>query len=661
MNDSANTTRTIGLEETVSLLGVSSATVRNWVRHNYIVPENNPNGELLFDFLQITDLKHKITSGEIGRLSKRANKRQSSVQFIPEEYADSRDAVRLVKQIIDSQKTHILDVRHILSAVILNFLKTKGLASYIRPCSFDQITFHNAFLQNEVKWWFPSGGRAFEGAYLKLLDLDLPTTRDILGLVYQSLAVEGYKAQAGSYYTPKRIVDSIVDEHISADSVVLDPCCGTGQFLLAAADKVKDPTRIWGFDIDEIAVRLTRLTLLSQFPNHTFNPNVFCRNTLLGMDSEDLFSRIDLPHFDAIITNPPWGVHFSRLDTMALQRLYPSVRSNEAFSYFICKCIWLLKNNGVLSFILPESILNIKAHKDIRKVILEQSTIKSIKHLDRIFKNVFTPVIRLDVMKCAPQATDTFVVERNGATHPVQQRRLKDNPDYIFDVFSDDRDIAIFESIYRREHTSLKGNADWALGVVTGDNEKYLCDHESATNEPILTGKDIRRFLPLAAKAFIHFAPEKFQQVAPESKLRAKEKLIYKFISKELVFAYDDKQRLTLNSANILIPRVKNYPVKTILALFNSSLYQFLFQKKFGALKVLRGDLEKLPLPFLSKEAHEKIGHFVNQLLDQSLPSNERRRVYVDLDKYTMDVFALTDNEIDYIRRSAAVSSDFVL
>ena len=661
MNDSVSTTRTIDLEETVSLLGVSSATVRNWVRHNYIVPENKQNGELLFDYLQITDLKHKITSGEINRLSKRANKRQSSVKFIPEEYADSRDAISLVQQIIDTQGTHALDVKRILSAVILNFLKSKGLASYNTPCSFDRITFHNAAIQNELKWWFESGGDVFESAYLKLLAFDLPPTRDILGLVYQSLAVEGHKVQAGSYYTPKQIVDSIVDEYVNADSHVLDPCCGTGQFLLAAADKVKDPAKIWGFDIDQIAVRLTRVKLLAHFPNHTFNPNVFCRNALLDMNSEDLFSQNDLPQFDAIITNPPWGVHFSHLDTVRLQQLFPLIRSNEAFSYFICKSIRLLKNDGVLSFILPESLLNIRTHKDIRQIILEQSRIKQIKHLDRIFKNVFTPVIRLDVLKCTPSETDTFVVEKNGTTHSVQQSRLKENQDYIFDVFSDDKDIAIFDTIYRHEHTTLKGNADWALGVVTGDNEKYICGHATATNEPILRGKDIRRFLPMAAKAFIHFEPEKFQQVAPEHKFRAKEKLIYKFISKELVFAYDDKQTLTLNSANILIPRIKDYPVKTILGLFNSSLYQFLFQKKFGALKVLRGDLEKLPLPRLSKQAHETIGHFVNKLLDQNLSFAERRNVYILLDKYTMEIFALNEDAIDCIRRSANVSSDFVL
>jgi len=50
-------------------------------------------------------------------------------------------------------------------------------------------------------------------------------------------------------------------------------------------------------------------------------------------------------------------------------------------------------------------------------------------------------------------------------------------------------------------------------------------------------------------------------------------KLIYRFILRNLVFAYDDKKKLTSNIINIVIPNVSLYPIKVIAALFNSSLY----------------------------------------------------------------------------------------
>ena len=134
--------------------------------------------------------------------------------------------------------------------------------------------------------------------------------------------------------------------------------------------------------------------------------------------------------------------------------------------------------------------------------------------------------------------------------------------------------MSIFEKVFALNFVTLKDNAEWALGVVTGDNKKFISGSKVKGSEPILTGKDIKRFITKEAENFIVFEPKLFQQVAPEEKYRAKEKLLYKFISKELVMAYDANQTLTLNSANILIPTVPDYPIKTILALFNSTLYQ---------------------------------------------------------------------------------------
>lgn len=75
-------------------------------------------------------------------------------------------------------------------------------------------------------------------------------------------------------------------------------------------------------------------------------------------------------------------------------------------------------------------------------------------------------------------------------------------------------------------------------------------------------------------------------------------KLIYKFISNKLVFSLDEIGVFTLNSANIVIPRI-DYSLKVIIALFNSELYQTIFQKKFHSIKVLKSHIQELPLPIL--------------------------------------------------------------
>lgn len=648
----------IGIDETVSLLGVSSATIRNWIKHNYLTPLKSSNGKLLFDFHAVEDLNHRIQKGEIARLNKRANKRSSTQRFIPEEYAGDKKTIDFLTTILTLKHRHLLSDVEVLFAIAFKIFEKQNLIHVKSPLRFNGILFSTATIQKEFKWWLDSFNEN-KWEYLKDFDHVFPLTNDILGLVYQSLKLEGSKAQGGSYYTPTPIVSEIVKDYVKPDSLVLDPCCGTGQFLLSASKNVQNPDNLWGFDIDEIAVHIARLNMILQYPNRGFEPHIYHQNTLLRSGGFEQTAQKKIPQFDVVITNPPWGVHFSANEIEQIKTLYPSITSKESFSYFLLNGMDFLKPDGVLSFILPESILNIKTHRDIRQIILNQSQIIKIKYLDRPFKKVFTPVIRLDIRKSdLSKEYDHFTAMKNGQIHTVSQKRLEENSDFIFDVFSDKRDLSIFNKVYAKNHATLKDNADWALGIVTGDNKKYLLDQKSDKSEPILTGKDIKRFSTKEPRNFVVYEPKRFQQVAPEAKYRAQEKLLYKFISKELIFAYDDKQRLTLNSANILIPRLHNYPVKTILVLFNSSIYQFIHQKKFGALKVLRGDLEKLPLPILSQRQHNDIARHIKPLLDISTPDDERTQIYENLNNYIMsDIFKLSAKEQEYIRNHVSISN----
>jgi type I restriction-modification system DNA methylase subunit len=644
----------LDIQETLSILGVSSATVRNWIKHEYLTPQKMYSKKLTFDYEQVNKLKEKIASGELNRLNKRANKKHSSTTFIPDEYAENQEVKDFVQEVVEGYKNNSLAINTTLFILTLNLLKQAGLIQYEKPLSnFDRIFTKNEVIKREINWWLDHIEKTnFTKFYSNLLNLSVPKVHDILGLIYQSITAEGNKSQAGAYYTPKKVVKEIVDLYVQEDFLILDPCCGTGQFLLCTLEKIKKPGNVWGFDIDEVAVRLARINVLLKFPDIDFTPHIYHKNTLLEIESKEISPSL----FDAIITNPPWGVHFSSNETDKLQSLYPSIKSGEAFSYFIQKGLHLLKEGGILSFVLPESLLNIKTHRDIRKIIVDKTNIIKIKYLDRVFKNVFTPIIRLDIKKSSPDEFNKFEAEKVNIRHTIEQSKLKNNADFIFNVFSSTEDTELFEKIYSKEHTTLVNNAEWALGIVTGDNKKYLADYRTDQNEPLLTGKNVNRFLNDEPKKFIKFDPAKFQQVAPEHKYRAKEKLIYKFISKELVFSYDNNQSLTLNSANILIPKVKDYPIKTILALFNSSLYQFLHQKMFGSLKILKGDLEKLPLPTLNEKHHSEIINLTDQLLNPELPVYTRQEIFKNLDDYVMDLFNLNSREKTHIKTNIKIS-----
>ena len=643
-----NTQQTVlSIEDVAVLLGISKATVRNWVKSGYL-PAQGEAPRLFFHKKDIDNVKRKLLNGDIEKLIGRANKLQSNKTFIPKEYLKDEANQKKLHSIIRFIRENNVTVSTALFIISLNFLQKQGLLKLNGIQELLQkkkLKYSNKQIEKEMQTWFSEiKDQKLKKKFSFLLECELPAQRDNLGLIYQSLLFEGAKSRRGSYYTPTHVVSDMIKSYAKPDSKVLDPCCGTGQFLLTFADKVKNPKNIYGIDYDKTAVQIARINLLVQFKSKEFAPNVFCKNTLLDTSHYDLLNygnTENIKNFNVIATNPPWGVSFSKGERVFLKRLYPEVTSFESFSYFLQNSLDLLCNRGTVSFILPESILNVKIHKDIRKIILTKSYIMKIVYLGRVFKNVFTPVIRLDLKKTNKRISQTLVQNGN-KKYKINQNRWLNNTDYIFNIHSDPYDFKIIDKVYNTKHINLQNKAEWALGIVTGNNKRFLSEKKKLGFEPVYKGKDIHKFVLSSPSCYIQFQLDKFQQTAPINKYRVKEKLIYRFVSKKLVFAYDNKKRLTLNSANVVIPQIENYPIKVILALFNSSLYQFLFQKKFSSIKVLRSHIEELPLPLWRVEVFSKITAMVNTAMKSQKNFNE-------IDHYIMDKFGCSQKEKIYI------------
>lgn len=638
----------LNIESAAAFLGISTATVRNWVKCGYLQTLDKST-RYFFHKENIEIIKSKIVNGDFKKLDKRANKAKTCRTFIPDEYAQDKIGFERLNDIVYFIQANHIDLSFALLLITLNLLKREGILLDVKIDDLAEnksLLFTNRQIKKEVLSWISETKKIkIKKDFSFLLDCDIPRHRDILGFLYQSLLAEGQKSQNGSYYTPFDIVNRVVADYVRQDSKALDPCCGTGQFLLAFSDIIKDPLSIYGIDFDEIAVKIARINILIKFKDKDFTPNIICKNTLFDVSNYSLFDSNNpiIKDFDIIATNPPWGVHFLKGDINKLKKLYPIITSLESFSYFLQKSISLLRNGGVVSFILPESILNVKMHKDIREVILKNTRIEKIIYLNRIFKNVFTPVIRLDLRKDDNLDNVAIEVFKGDESFHIDQSRWLKNVDFIFDIHMNDFDAEIINKAYRIKHVTLENNANWALGIVTGNNKEFILSEKSEGTEPIYKGKDVRKFILEKPSNYIKFSPQKFQQVAPVERYRAKEKLIYKFISKNLVFAYDDRQRLTLNSANIVIPNIPDYPIKVIAALFNSSLYQFIFQKKFSSIKVLRNHIEQMPLPLWDDEVFNTIIRLVDDIIST-------RCNFTELDDYIMDQFSLSSKEKTDIR-----------
>lgn len=512
---------------------------------------------------------------------------------------------------------------------------------------------------------------------------------DLLGFLYLSLRAIKERKRSGSYYTPKDITGRLMEglladvrkEQIVAGKTeecglsclaILDPACGTGSILLELPDECR-LQQIYGYDIDPIAIAIVRINMALKYQ--------ICEKKLLTehFQVRDFLQEGSLQTVDVILGNPPWGSTFTKEEKARLKELFQAAgqKSVESGDLFVEQSLKALQPGGRLCFVLPEAVLHVKTHHKVRSIILEQSTIKRVEYLGEVFDKVQCPSVILLVQKklqggCAQTDKDRqnqpAGLEKacNSIEVITEKRQFTISEEFMlwedrgksdqgnsgitrfatggFLLDATDEEFALLRKLSMMENAiCLKGQAEFALGIVTGNNVKHLLQQREAGSEPILRGSDIERFWIKGASSYIHFAPGVYQQIAPVALYRAPEKLLYRFVGEKPVFAYDDRQTLTLNSCNIVIPAVEGMDMRYIMAVFNSSVIEFWHRRVNHSMKLLRAHIEGFPIPVVSREQQREIIRMVERMV-------AGEPIRSELDAKVAGLFRLTDAEYALVR-----------
>lgn len=558
----------------------------------------------------------KLKSDSNGKLTKRANKTLSKKRIVATGYLDFAPANQLLSNIASTGHS----VGDIMYTLCLSYLRHANLLER------DNVkTFISTFASHKV------------------VNIEIPvgiweSPNDVLGFVYQSLITEGERNMTGQYYTNRRVADYMLNGKTLEDGeTFLDPCCGSGSFLLAVSTDT--PSCLYGFDINPIATMIAGTNLLVKYARHDFIPNVYCMDFLQKESYNSHISNNIPPKFDNIYTNPPWGT--DKESTYIMD--FPEIKSKERSSMMIVESLKRLEDDGDFYFLLPTSLLKIKIHKDIRKYILSNATIRKIDLFTDRFDGVFTDYFSIRLSGVPTEHQEYDVTSGKGTAHISLSASDKRAGNIATKELSS-TDISIIQKMESLRHDDLT-HSQWALGIVTGDNKSKVMEEKSAGMEPIYRGKQVTPFKLHQESSYIHFAPETFQQCAKERIYRAPEKLIYKFIATHPIVAYDDKQCLCLNSANILIPELDSISIKSAAALLNSALYHYYYSIRFTDIKVLKGNLQELPFPLLTKEQDNSLSTLVSQIHASGYNQNYQQTI----NKTVFRLFNITPAEQAYI------------
>ena len=550
----------------------------------------------------------KLKANQKGRLTRRANKSRSQRIVTPEGYVTAGSLPRFVEELRDTTYP-------------INNLIFSLCALYIE---------HNKVQEDNKCRFFE------EYAQYQRVDVSVPRQilknrqDDWIGFVYQSLMAEGHRILKGLYYTKPVIVSEMLsDIRLLQGERFLDPCCGSGIFLLKVEHAQLE--QLYGIDNDPLAVMIAKANLMVKYNESSVYPQIYQMDFLLHAAA----ALGDLK-FDYIVTNPPWGTEKGK------QHASEVIQSKEKASLFFTEAFKFLNKNGIQHFLLPSSLLKIKVHADLRRFVTHETRMESLKCYRERFKGVFTDFISLKISKKPNFGSQNYMVY--DANNEVSRKEfVPSDDDFCAIPMLNDRDEAIISKAERLRHDDLS-HSQWALGIITGNNAKVLKDRPRKGLEPIYMGKDIGKYSLKKASRYIKYNRADFQQCAKDEFYRAKEKLVYKFVSNRLCFTYDDKQRLFLNSANILIPEIDDMSTKTVLAFLNSSLFNFLYVKQFNDLKILKGNLSALPFPKISVEQDRQFITLVDRALQGDTDAPR------EIDDLIFDLYQFDTEEIIIIQ-----------
>jgi len=245
--------------------------------------------------------------------------------------------------------------------------------------------------------------------------------RDVTARIFETFVWSTLRETLGIYLTPPGVVRMMVEaitpkiREASGSYQVLDPACGTGSFLLeidaaytrlrrresrqAGQSELFDDTRrasgasaedggrdeslchleLYGADINRRLAKITKLSLLAYTDVST---RVTSTDALRPFEETD--SPVLRPEcFDLVITNPPFGSYLSD-DHPGFEQFETCKRaSNRQVTelVFIERALELVKPGGVVSIVIPDSLLTTDTYTSLLDQLRQPFRLTSIVSL----------------------------------------------------------------------------------------------------------------------------------------------------------------------------------------------------------------------------------------------------------------------------------------
>ena len=569
-------------------------------------------------------------------------------------------------------------------------------------------------------------------------DLSIPHL-DIFGNEYEQKIPPKERKTLGEFYTPNQIVNYILEavgfgyNKKIENKKLIDISCGSGSFLAQAirilinrfynGHKVRKNSgspserarfivsrikqNIYGIDINPLACILCQIHI--HFILFTLMKDIRIEDNdyilpIFNIKHSNALTITETDEFNFVVGNPPYlfirDIPNDQKRIIRENNFCTNEGQYDYYQIFIELGIRFLKNNGLLGYIVPDSLLALSNRLIIRKFIYHNTKIKEIYHIGPSFQEsvVSNTIIILEKEKNANNREKNWV---NTKTASLQQNIiLQDsfkNWNFKFLIHLDDIDISILNNI---SNNNPKLNE-----TITKKDYRILLSRGvelTKTGEIIFCG-DCKKFFPLPKKDLTcpnckqTLRREQIEKIITDSvpiKDKGTFKLFiyslnryqikeYKYINinknginykdleiyKERIIirqlsqnnlicaTYDKNFSLTSQSfynLKIIKSPIKEFNNKYLLGLINSKLLSFYFIKSFGSYKklfprILIEKIKNLPIKIPESDKEKVVALKIIKKVEIMLQFSEDKgsryyRLEEEIDNLVFDLYNIPDS-----------------
>jgi type I restriction enzyme M protein len=258
---------------------------------------------------------------------------------------------------------------------------------------------HVPFAETDQLLLDPASVRFVHDRFRKL-DL-FGSDRDPVGDLYETFIGSAIRGSEGQFFTPLNAVEWLASAvGLRSGEAVIDPACGAGGFLMAAA-KIANGLDLFGIEKDAYLADLAR----ARMQVLDFKHEVFCANSLSLKHNGAGSLRHLLGQFDLVLANPPFGKNIKSVDPseqreFALGHRWKKGQGGELVQtplllpsvppqvLFLERIMTLLREGGRAGIVVPESLLCGKSYAPVVQYLRKNASIKAVVGMpEALFKH----------------------------------------------------------------------------------------------------------------------------------------------------------------------------------------------------------------------------------------------------------------------------------